>query len=225
MARRCHPSVVIAAHLPGTAVDRTVNDVPATSARRLSREDRRAHFIDVAARLILERGVESVTMESVAAAAGVSKGLGYAYFDNRADLLMAVLDREMTANESRVAEAMATATDFEGKIRGAVGAWFDTVAERGALLGPLLNAGQIRGALEKRRRTRLRRWEAFYGRLAADELGIPEPQAVAAAAILLAGLSGVLDRWVIGKDPRRLLEETFVELAMRGLQGLASTVP
>ena len=194
----------------------------ASVARRLPREERREHFLDVAAQLILEQGVDAVTMEAVAAAGGVSKGLGYAYFSNRGELLLAVLEREMAANEQRVGDAMAAATTFEDKIRGAVKAWFDTVAERGALLGVLLTANQIQGELQERRKRRLRQWEEFYGRMAEEELGIPRRQAVVAAAILLAGLSGVLERWVMSRD-RRLLEETFVELSMRGLQGLAAT--
>ena len=76
--------------------------------------------------------------------------------------------------------------------------------------------------MKERRKRRLRQWEEFYGRMAEEELGIPRRQAVVAAAILLAGLSGVLERWVMSRD-RRLLEETFVELSMRGLQGLAAT--
>jgi len=47
---------------------------------RLPRNERREQLLDVAAGLILEKGTEAVTMEGVAAAAGVSKGLGYAYF-------------------------------------------------------------------------------------------------------------------------------------------------
>jgi hexosaminidase len=43
-----------------------------------------------------EGGIEAVTMESVAARARVSKGLGYAYFDNRNDLLLTLLEREIT---------------------------------------------------------------------------------------------------------------------------------
>jgi hypothetical protein len=44
-----------------------------------------------------------------------------------------------------------------------------------------------------------------------------------AAAILMAGLNGVLDRWVTHGDSRKLLEETFVAVAMNGIRGLADT--
>jgi AcrR family transcriptional regulator len=193
----------------------------ATVARRLPREERREHFLDVAAKLVVDDGVEVVTMESVAAAAGVSKGLGYAYFSDRSDLLMAVLSREMGSMERRIGRAVAKADGFEDKLRTGVKAWFDTVAERGTLLGTLLGASQIRGKRAAERRANVQRWVDFYADLAEHELGVPRRQAEVAAAILLAGLSGVVHRWTDSHDPRRLLEETFVEMALRGFQGLA----
>jgi AcrR family transcriptional regulator len=203
-------------------VDGTVNCVEgSTAARRLPREERREHLLDVAAKIVLDSGAESVTMESVAAAAGVSKGLGYAYFADRSDLLMAVLSREMRSMERRIGRAVADAEGFEDKLRAGVKAWFDTVAERGTLFGTLMSASQIRGKRARERTADLGRWEGFYADLAESELGIPRRQADVAAAILIAGLSGVVHRWVDSRDPRRLLEETFVALALDGLQGLA----
>src|SRR5256885_15992285 len=98
---------------------------PRVGARpsRLPGEQRREHFVDVAADLVAEQGVDAVTMEAVAAAAGVSKGLGYAYFTNRGDLLLAVLDREMRLLETRVRNALRAGDTFEDRIRGAVHAW------------------------------------------------------------------------------------------------------
>jgi AcrR family transcriptional regulator len=187
----------------------------------MSRADRREHFLDVAAELVLDRGVDAVTMEGVAAAAGVSKGLGYAYFENAADLLVALLQRELSEYERRGAAAIASATDFEGRLRGAVRAWFDMVAERGQLLGTLMQASQVRQALQPNRQENSRRLEEFFGRMAERELGVPTKQAVAAAAILMAGLNGVLERWVVYGDSRKMLEDTFVDLALNGVRGLA----
>ena len=190
--------------------------------KRLSREERREHFLDVAAQLIIDKGVDAVTMESVAAAAGVSKGLGYAYFDDRGDLLMAVLNRETRSMERRIGQAVAEADTFEDKMRAGTKAWFDTVSERGTLFSTLQSTSQIRGKRDKDRRAGVRRWESFYADLAEEELGVPRRQAEMAAAILIAGLSGVVRRWVSSRDPRYLLEETFVEFAMGGLQNLAA---
>ena len=74
--------------------------------RRLSAADRRTHLLDVAVVLLGESGPEAVTMEGVAARAGVSKALGYRYFDNADELLLAVHDREMAELGTRVRSAL-----------------------------------------------------------------------------------------------------------------------
>ena len=188
-------------------------------AARLSGKERREHFLDVTAELVTERGVESVTMEAVAAAAGVSKGLGYAYFSNRNELLLSLLNRELGELQRRYTEEIAREHDFEGRIRAGVRAWFDVMAEKGALIGTLLQAQAIQGPLADRRRSYNQELHELYGRLAEKEFGIPRKKAVAAAAILLAGMSGIIERWRNG-DSRRLLEETYVDVVLNALQGM-----
>ena len=194
----------------------------APRAARLSGKERREHFLDVTADLVVERGVESVTMEAVAAAAGVSKGLGYAYFSNRNELLLALLNRELGELQRRSTEEIRAASDFEGRIRAGVKAWFDVMSEKGALIGTLLQAQAIQGPLAERRKTYNQELHDFYGRLAEKEFGIPRHTAVAAAAILLAGMSGIIERWRHG-DSRGLLEETYVGVVMGALQGLGAS--
>lgn len=191
---------------------------------RLSGEERRAHFLRVAADLITEKGVDAVTMEAVAAAAGVSKGLGYAYFTNRNDLLLAVLEVELDAFNRRVVDAVrASEPIFETRVRAAVHAWFDGLVDRGALLSTLLQASQVRQPLRERRNATYRQLESYWGHLAAAEFGVPETKAVAAAAVLIAGMQGLLDRWVLARDDRRELEDTYVEFAIGGLRALSSS--
>jgi AcrR family transcriptional regulator len=188
----------------------------------LSAEERRAHFLRVTAELITEKGVDAVTMESVAAAAGVSKGLGYAYFTDRNDLLLEVLEQELDAFNARVVAAVRDADDdFEARIRAGVHAWFDGLVDRGALLSTLLQASQGRQPLRDRRNATYRQLESYWGHLAAAEFGVPEKKAVAAAAILIAGMQGLLDRWLQARDERAELENTYVEFAIAGLRGLS----
>lgn len=199
------------------------NDVPLVTPRapRLSAPERREHFLDVTAQLVLRHGAESVTMESVAAAAGVSKGLGYAYFPNRNELLLALLNRELGELQRRVGEEIGKASDFEGRIRGTIRAWFDVMTDRGALIGTLMQAQAIRGPLAERRRKYNQEMHEFYGRLGEKEFGIPHQKAVVAAGILMAGMTGMVDRWRAG-DPRELLEETYVEVVMGALRSMGS---
>src|SRR6478609_2361556 len=86
---------------------------------RLSAPERREHLLDVAAALVVEQGVDALTMEGVASRAGVSKGLGYAYFSNSDDLVVELFEREMTELDRRVAAAavVAGADSLEDRLR------------------------------------------------------------------------------------------------------------
>lgn len=193
--------------------------VPARAAR-LPRNERREHLLDVAAELVVERGVESVTMEGVAAAAGVSKGLGYAYFANSSELLQALLKRELKRLQSCVVAALEAEEGFEPKLRATVHAWFDVVTERGVLLASLLHAAWHEGPHVESRNAYNRRNDAFWADLAERELGVPREHGEIATAILLAGLDGVVQRWSQCGDDRDVLEDVFMRLAVGGLQHL-----
>lgn len=160
-------------------------------------------------------------MESVAAAAGVSKGLGYAYFANRDELVLAVLEQELGEFNRRISNAVrAAGQSYEARMGAAVHEWFSALVERGALLSTLLQASSNRGPLRERRNVAYRRLEEYWGGLAAAEFGVPEKKAVAASAVLIAGMQGLLDRWVLARDSRRMLEETYLEFAIAGMRGL-----
>jgi AcrR family transcriptional regulator len=54
----------------------------------------RALLLDAARRLVAERGADAVTMDDVAAAAGVGKGTLFRRFGSRAGLMMVLLDED-----------------------------------------------------------------------------------------------------------------------------------
>lgn len=58
-------------------------------------------LIEAAQRLFAERGVEAVSMDAVAQAAGVGKGTVFRRFGSRAGLLQALLDRDETELQQR----------------------------------------------------------------------------------------------------------------------------
>lgn len=70
-------------------------------------DDRRACILDVAERLLAERGYDFVTVRDIAAAAGVTHPLLYYHWGSKRDLLAAVLER----NQTRVRDLAADLTD------------------------------------------------------------------------------------------------------------------
>ena len=195
---------------------------PATRPARLPRSERREHLLDVAAGLILDKGIEAVTMEGVAAAAGVSKGLGYAYFANSSTLLRALLEREVGKLNERVRKAYSGETTLEARLRAVVHAWFDHIEQDGILMGRLLQATRNDGPHVEARNAYNRFNEKWWADLAERELGVPNSQGQIATAILLSGLEGVVQRWVQCGDTREELEEVFMRVAMGGLHNLSS---
>src|SRR6201997_5762497 len=59
----------------------------------------RALVLEAARSLVAERGAEAVTMDDVAAAAGVGKGTLFRRFGNRAGLMMVLLDEDERASQ------------------------------------------------------------------------------------------------------------------------------
>ena len=71
--------------------------------RRLTPERRRAHLLDAAAELAAGRDLATLSVEEIAAHAGVSEGLLYHYFPTKQALLVAAV--------RRAADAMLAALD------------------------------------------------------------------------------------------------------------------
>lgn len=68
-----------------------------TAKRRLSTDARREQLLAAGASLLAERPVDEVSIEEIARAAGVSKGLLYHYFPTKKDFLIAALERGQEA--------------------------------------------------------------------------------------------------------------------------------
>src|ERR1700680_972272 len=72
---------------------------PAESGRALPVTERgrraRASIIDAAATLMYQRGVSMTSLDDVLAAAGSGKSQLYHYFDSKADLVAAVIERQL----------------------------------------------------------------------------------------------------------------------------------
>lgn len=64
-----------------------------TAKRRLSTGARREQLLASGARLLSERPYDEVSIEQIAAAAGVSKGLLYHYFPTKKDFILAAITR------------------------------------------------------------------------------------------------------------------------------------
>jgi AcrR family transcriptional regulator len=85
--------------------------------------------LDVAAKAFAERGFHSVSMDEIAAAAGVSKPVVYTHFESKDGLYEAVLLRASDELAERVRASAAAATTPEARMWAGILAFVETVEE------------------------------------------------------------------------------------------------
>ncbi|MFI0433167.1 MAG: TetR/AcrR family transcriptional regulator [Candidatus Nanopelagicales bacterium] len=94
---------------------------------RMSGTARREQLIRVGRQLFAEKGYEAVTVEEVAAEAGVSKPVVYEHFGGKEGLYAVVVDREMADLLGRVERALAPGPP-KTMLESVVLAWLDYIA-------------------------------------------------------------------------------------------------
>src|SRR5579872_5822549 len=103
--------------------------------------NRRDSLLDAAGALLAAGDVAGVTMESVAAASGVSRALVYKHFANRHDVLSALFERESRLLHKQLTREVAEAVGLEAKFRALVEGALAAQASRGATFAALSHQG------------------------------------------------------------------------------------
>lgn len=99
------------------------------AVREVNASMRSRQILDAAARLMERAGSEAVSMQALAAEAGVSVGLIYRYFGGKDDVLLAVIVEVLDAFRSEVPEAVdAAGGDPVRRLAAAFGAYCDVIA-------------------------------------------------------------------------------------------------
>lgn len=183
---------------------------------------RREFLLETAAAVILEQGFEALTMESLAARAGVSKGLGYAYFQNAEDLALELFDREVAQMYGQVSDAIERGTDVADCVRRGVSKYLDVVGGR----GPLLSLLQTKLSGRKRRRSireRLRPMFQLWTNLVASQFRVSASDAEAITGMMLSVADAMARAWIARRISRRDAEDLCVAFILSGMRGAAAT--
>jgi AcrR family transcriptional regulator len=203
---------------------------PALPARsRLPRAQREQQVLDIAHARFAADGFGAVTMEEVAAEAGVTKPLLYAYFGNKERLYLACLERSAEAMLATVSEAVRSAGDPAEALRRGLRAFFACVDDdRDAwrvLFDETLPAGGEIAAQVGEYRDRLLDFVAhtLITRVPASrrEHASIEIQALSTA---LLGAAEALARWWLhsGAIPAQSAAELLIATVEPGLQARAA---
>jgi len=171
--------------------------------------------------MLNEAGFEALTMEGLAVRAGVSKGLGYVYFENADDLALALFDREVARIYHRIEIALSRSASepFEERLHRALSAYLDVVLERGVLLGPLQARFGARWVKRKGRR-RIAGFVDFWAQQLIAELAMAPERARIVARMLLAATETCAREWRDGRLSREEAENICVGFVTGGLGGV-----
>ena len=110
--------------------------------RRLPPEQRRAQILDAANDLFAERGYEEVSVEDIARAAGVQRGLVHHYFGGRTQVYLALLERLYAHGEEPLRRPEGRSA--RARVADSVSRWLDwTEANRSTYLGTIAPGDDI----------------------------------------------------------------------------------
>lgn len=154
----------------------------------------------------MERGVAGVTMEGIAAKAGVNKALPYRHFDNADAVLVELFVRFNRVLATRVLEAIASADDLDGRVRATVSAYFSTVKEHKALLSVVMapDSELAGGALAEMDAA------SFVDSLMVDAFGVSKSVARPTGDVVLGILATAARSWADRSGSRKKLEALAV---------------
>jgi AcrR family transcriptional regulator len=168
-------------------------------ATRLPGDQRREHLLHVGVELLGRHGTADVSIEEIAQAAGVSKGLLYHYFPTKDDFLLAVLDSSQAEMDQLLARDrdLAPLAQFDRNLDGFLRFVDDHAAGYLAVVNARGRSDSVRALVEDRRARRVDELVA----LVAVVRGVSRkeartPQLVAGIEGWLGFSEGVIVRWL-----------------------------
>jgi AcrR family transcriptional regulator len=198
--------------------------------QRLPAAERREQLLRSAGTIAQRMGIDALTMERVAAEAGVSKPVVYAHFANADDLAAAVSRREIARLDAEVARRMATAETFDERLDAMVGPYLDAFLAPTSLLRTLAlhrpatregGTGEAGGPQD----ARIRQVLAFLTEEIARHFGVRRRDAGLAAATLYGGFEAVAAYALVTNADRSDIDRVLRAIVEGGLREVASTAP
>lgn len=186
----------------------------------MSTDDRREHLLAVGAQLLGHRPSGKVSIEEIAEAAGVSKGLLYHYFPTKKDFILAALER----GQGQLADLMVSDPSLPAavQIRDGLERFLGFVEEHEAAYSAIFRSRgggdrEIQAALDQGRDERL---EAVVDSMVGwDGAGPPlqrTPQLETAMQGWFFFVEGAVLRWLDRRDLERKELRKLLELALLG---------
>lgn len=184
----------------------------------LAAPQRRDHLLDVAARLVRHGGWAALSMQGLAAAAGVSRQLVYEHFASADDLYLATLTRLFERAYDATAAIIGAGGTLAATVTAAYELFLDLPAEERRALRALasdVDRPRSPSAHAKRRlRARIASLWIPYVRL---QTGLADAEAGALAWMLITAGWGLADHLTDGSLGRKPAVDLFVHFVVNAL--------
>ena len=171
-------------------------------------DDRRQQLIDAAAQIVVGHGAAAMSMERLAAEAGVSKALPYKHFDNSDAVLAALYRRETEALGAAVWQALHGAAPDDDPVRLAVRVYFDEVSKRGPVLAALSHPGSTIASVADPGQAGVKFEVEVFHRY----YGVDRKRAKAVAGMVQGAVVGATGTWLARHGTRAQLEDDLVTM-------------
>jgi AcrR family transcriptional regulator len=171
-------------------------------------DDRRHQLLDAAAQVIVEHGAGAMSMERLAAEAGVSKALPYKHFENSEAVLAELYRRETAALGRSVWQALSEAAPGDDLIRLSIRVYFDAVAQRGPVLAALSGPGSTIAWVADPGQAGVTFEVEVFNRFH----GLDRRRAKVVAGMIQGAVVGATGTWLAGFGTREDLEDDLVAM-------------
>ena len=192
--------------------------------RRMRAPERRRQLLEVARKVFGRRGYHTVTMDSVAREAGVTKPILYDHFPSKRELYLALLEADLSNLQKRLVEGIENSRGNRERIRASFQTYFDFVDEHAEGFRLLMQEAvggdrHFQDLVHTFRDEVLQQVTEVLVRESRGNLDRDEAQDV---ALGLIGMAETVAQSNPGapKEQRSRTVDTLVRLAWRGITGL-----
>jgi AcrR family transcriptional regulator len=186
---------------------------------RMSTDDRREQLLSAGVELLRLRPHEEVSIEEIAEAAGVSKGLLYHYFPTKKDFIVAAIER----GQRQLTEVLRPdpSLDAEAQLDASLDGFLDYVEEHATAYAAIFRGGsgdpEIGAVLEAGHQIQMKTLMGSLGSWEHSPVSTePTPQLESAIQGWLFFVEGAVLRWIDHKDLSRDQLRMLLKAALGG---------
>lgn len=182
----------------------------------MSPTEKKAAFIEAAARLFEEKGYANTSIEEITRALGLSKGIFYYYWPNKRELISEMHARVMVLHNERLDHILATITSPERRLEEAIRSHLDVVMDNRSLIATLMKEVCCPEEIIEDRRSYTDRLQKFFDEGISAGVVRNADSRILTFAVL--GLCRSVVQWYEpdGRLSKDTLRETFVQFAVAG---------